>query len=143
MGTLRKSLAEYFLRLEEQDGYMSLRTQIKRLRAQEQGQTENAEDAQDDREDVDYMAEMDNLNKSGNISPIKKNHTNVMNPPTAPQNENQPQKDQKARPNENPAEKNPTTDSLESKVNQEDSDNDNKMKENITTPDPNTKLKEN
>ena len=61
MGSPRKSLAEYFLILEEQDGYISLRTQMKRLRAQERGQTENTEDAEDDREDVDYFAEMDNL----------------------------------------------------------------------------------
>ena len=71
MGTPHKSLSEYFFRLEEQDGYMSLRTQLKKLKAQEKGLADTTEYPRDDREDMDYEAEMSNLNKSGNLSPIK------------------------------------------------------------------------
>ena len=37
MGTPRKPLAEYFQKLEEEDGYISLRSQLKRYTAQEKG----------------------------------------------------------------------------------------------------------
>ena len=92
MGTPRKPLAEYFQRLEEEDGYISLRTQMKRYRAQERGQSDDTNDAQDNREDVDYFAEMEGLNKSGSNSPLKGAYTNVMNPPTAPVDDTQTKK---------------------------------------------------
>merc|ERR1711867_228988 len=57
MGTPRKPLAEYFQKLEEEDGYISLRTQLKRYTAQQKGQTEEPNDAEDNREDMDYAEE--------------------------------------------------------------------------------------
>merc|ERR1711867_391921 len=57
----RTPLAEYFKRLEEQDGFISLRTQARRYAAQQRGQAEEAMDAEDNREDLDHEEEMEGL----------------------------------------------------------------------------------
>ena len=82
MGTPRKPLAEYFQKLEEEDGYISLRSQLKRYTAQQKGQKETPNDAEDNREDVDYFDEMEGLNNPTN-SPLKSAYEKVMKPPPA------------------------------------------------------------
>merc|ERR1711867_94647 len=78
MGTPRKPLAEYFQKLEEEDGYISLRTQLKRYTAQQKGQTEEPNNT----EDMDYFDEMEGLNNPTN-SPLKSAYEKVMKPPPA------------------------------------------------------------
>ena len=57
---------------------------MKRYTAQERGQRDNSNDAQDNREDMDYYAEMEGLNKPGNNSPLRGAYTSIMNPPETP-----------------------------------------------------------
>jgi len=132
IGTPCKSLSEYFLRLEEEDGYMSLKTQLKKLRAQEKGLTDTDEDAQDDRDDMDFDGKMSNLNKSGNLSPIKSNHIAITNPPMAPLKETLPQEAQVTELTEDPPVVDPTSpiqekksDETSLKINVKPSENEN------------------
>ena len=114
MGTPRKPLAEYFQKLEEEDGYISLRSQLKRYTAQQKGQKETPNDAEDNREDVDYFEEMDGLNNPTN-SPLNSAYKRVMKPPPATtgnsqDKEKQPQEEsQTVNKDQTPTEKNPTT----------------------------------
>ena len=80
MGTPRTKLAEYFQKLEDQDNYISLKTQMRRYNAQARGQKDTTNDAVDDREDMEYYEEMEGLNKLSE-SPLKGAYTKVMNPP--------------------------------------------------------------
>ena len=81
MNTPRTPLAEYFKRLEEEDGFISLRTQAKRYTAQQRGQTEEPTDAEDNREDLDYEEEMEGLNNPTN-SPLRSAYEKVMKAPS-------------------------------------------------------------
>ena len=88
MGTPRKPLAEYLQKLEDENNYISLRTQMKRYNAQTKGQKDTPNDAEDNREDMDYFAEMEGLNKLRD-SPLKGAFTNVMTQPkTSPKESN-------------------------------------------------------
>ena len=82
----RTPLADYFKRLEEEDGFISLRTQARRYAAQQKGQAEEGLDAEDDREDVDYYEEMQGLNNPSN-SPLHSAYEKVMRGPPASHSE--------------------------------------------------------
>merc|ERR1712208_16320 len=78
----RTPLAEYFKRLEEEDGFISLWTQARRYAAQQRGQAEEAMDADDNREDLDFDEEMQGLNNPSN-SPLSSAYDKVMKAPYA------------------------------------------------------------
>ena len=82
----RTPLADYFKRLEEEDGFISLRTQARRYAAQQKGQAEEGLDAEDNREDVDYYEEMQGLNNPSN-SPLHSAYEKVMRGPPASHSE--------------------------------------------------------
>merc|ERR1712240_822559 len=82
----RTPLADYFKRLEEEDGFISLRTQARRYAAQQKGQAKEGLDAEDNREDVDYDEEMKGLNNPSN-SPLHSAYDKVMKGPPATHSE--------------------------------------------------------
>merc|ERR1712240_797789 len=82
----RTPLSDYFKRLEEEDGFISLRTQARRYVAQQKGQTEESLDAEDNREDLDYDEEMQGLNNPSN-SPLHSAYDKVMKGPPATHSE--------------------------------------------------------
>merc|ERR1712240_579578 len=82
----RTPLADYFKRLEEEDGFISLRTQARRYAAQQKGQAEEGLDAEDNREDLDYEEEMQGLNNPSN-SPLHSAYDRMMKGPSASHSE--------------------------------------------------------
>ena len=99
----RTPLADYFKRLEEEDGFISLRTQARRYAAQQKGQAEEGLDAEDNREDVDYEEEMQGLNNPSN-SPLHSAYDKVMRGP--PTYHSEPKTPERQTP-ENPVETTP------------------------------------
>ena len=75
MGTKRKQLPEYFQKLEDEDNYIPLKTQCRRMKAQERNQDTNNEEDQEEsnREDMDFIGEMAKLAVSDEVSLTNQN----------------------------------------------------------------------